>query len=130
MPLQRLDHYNIDTTKPDETHQFYTEVLGAGDGSAVRPDFGFPGMWYLIDGEPLIHVNYIDEDKSGPTGCFNHVAFVGSDFAGTCAHLDAHGIDYRAVEHEHIPLKQIFLKDPNGVRIEINIRGERRRSDA
>lgn len=124
MPLRKLDHYNIDTAKPDETVRFYCDVLGCEDGSHVRPDSGFPGTWLLVDGHPAIHINFLDVDNSGSTGAFNHIAFEGQDYLGMRAHLDSHGVKYRVVESPKIDLCQIFLRDPNQVRVEINIRGE------
>lgn len=42
----------------------------------------------------------------------------------TCARLAELGAAHEVVESPQFDLKQIYLFDPNGVRIEINIRGE------
>lgn len=122
--VRRLDHYNIDTAKPEETVGFYCDVLGAVNDPSRRPDFGFPGAWLFLDDHPVIHLNFIDEDKAGSTGAFNHVAFEAEGFLDLCARLDESGLTYRTSEVPEIDLLQIFVKDPNNVRLELNIRGE------
>ena len=124
MQVRRLDHYNIDTAKPEETVDFYCEVLGAVNDPSRRPDFGFPGAWLFLDDHPVIHLNFVDEDRVGPTGAFNHVAFEAEGFLELCRRLDDRGLTYRTSELADIDLLQIFVKDPNNVRLELNIRGE------
>ncbi len=124
MRVRRLDHYNIDTAKPDETVAFYCDVLGAVNDPARRPDFGFPGAWLFLDDHPVIHVNFIDEDRTGPTGAFNHIAFEAEGFLDLCQRLDDRGIRYATNELPEIDLLQVFARDPNNVRLEFNIRGE------
>ena len=124
MKVRGLDHYNLDTAKPEETVAFYEDVLGLTNDPARRPDFGFPGAWLFTGDDAIIHLNFVEEDKAGPTGAFNHVAFEAEGFLDFCARLDDRGIRYRTSELPQIDLLQIFLKDPNNVRLEINIRGE------
>ena len=124
MRLSGLDHYNIDTACPDDTVEFYCDVLGAVNDPSRRPDFGFPGAWLFVDDHPIIHVNFIDEDRAGSTGACNHIAFEGHGFLDFCTRLDERGIKDRTSELREIDLLQIFVKDPNQVRLEINIRGE------
>ena len=124
MQVRRLDHYNLDTALPDETVAFYCNVLGAVNDPSRRPDFGFPGAWLFLDDHPVIHLNFVDEDKTGSTGAFNHIAFEAEGFLELCDRLDEHGLRYRTSELPEIDLLQIFVKDPNNVRLELNIRGE------
>lgn len=119
-----LDHINIDTSKPDETVAFYEDVLGLENRPQDRPDFGFPGAWLFLGDAPVVHLNFIEEDdRFLQRSAFNHIAFEGSDFAAMCALLDDHGLKYRTNERPEISLSQIFVDDPNGVRVEVNIRG-------
>lgn len=119
-----LDHINIDTSKPEETVAFYEGVLGLENRPQDRPDFGFPGAWLFLDGHPVVHLNFIDEDdRFANRSAFNHIAFEGSDFAAMCALLDDKGLKYKTSERPEISLSQIFVNDPNGVRVEVNIRG-------
>jgi catechol 2,3-dioxygenase-like lactoylglutathione lyase family enzyme len=122
--LSRLDHYNIETTKPEETVAFYTDVLGLVNAPERRPPFGRPGTWILVGDHPAIHVNFVDDDRVGPTGAIDHVAFEGSDYAGYRARFDALGLPYDVADSPDVDLHQLWVRDPNNIRIEINIRGE------
>lgn len=124
MALHRLDHYNIETVLAEETVAFYTAVLGLTNAPERRPAVGQPGTWILVGDHPAIHVNFVDADRAGPTGSIDHVAFEGSGYAAMCAHLAAAGVAFEVVESPQFDLKQIYVVDPNGVRIEINIRNE------
>jgi catechol 2,3-dioxygenase-like lactoylglutathione lyase family enzyme len=124
MKVRGLDHYNLDTVKPDETVSFYENVLGVVNDPSRRPDFGFPGAWLFAGDQAIIHLNFIEEDKAGSTGAFNHIAFEAEGFLDFCARLDDKGIRYGTNELTSADLLQIFLKDPNNVRLELNFRGE------
>lgn len=126
MSISGLDHINIDTCLPDETVAFYTDVLGLENRAQDRPNFDFPGAWLFAGDRAVVHLNFIEDGRKLPstTGAFNHVAFEGRDFDAMCSLLDAKGLPYRSAARPEIDLKQIFVDDPNGVRVEINIRGE------
>jgi len=130
MAISGLDHINVDTSQPAETVAFYTEVLGLEAREGARPNFDFPGEWLWLGDRALVHLNFHDElptsESTGKsrTGAFNHIAFEGSGFTAMCALLDEREMRYSTSERPEIDLKQIFVRDPNGVRIEINIRGE------
>lgn len=124
MKVRGLDHYNLDTVKPEETVSFYEGVLGVVNDPSRRPDFGFPGAWLFAGDRAIIHLNFVDEDKAGPTGAFNHIAFEAEGFLDFCARLDERGVGYRTSELTGSDLLQIFVEDPNGVRLELNFRGE------
>jgi catechol 2,3-dioxygenase-like lactoylglutathione lyase family enzyme len=124
MTLHRLDHYNIETVLPDETVAFYTKVLGLTNAPERRPPVAVPGTWLLVGDHPAVHVNFVESDRAGATGSIDHVAFVGSGYDDMRARLNELGVAHEVVESPQFDLKQIYLFDPNGVRIEINIRGE------
>lgn len=129
MKINRLDHYNIRTSKPDETLRFYLDVLGLQNAPERRPPSKNPGTWLLVDDYPAIHVNFVDADQSNsdlnnPTGALDHIAFEASGYREYETIFEREGLDYRKVERPEIDLCQLFLHDPNGVKIEINIRGE------
>lgn len=124
MGIIGLDHINIDTCKPEETVAFYEDVLGFENRPEDRPDFGFPGAWLFLGDVAVVHLNFIDDDgRAAKQSAFNHIAFRGDDFAGTCELLDSQGLEYRTSTRPEISLSQIFVTDPNGVRVEINING-------
>jgi catechol 2,3-dioxygenase-like lactoylglutathione lyase family enzyme len=136
MPAKRLDHYNIWSTRLDETVRFYVDVLGLTVGP--RPPFGLPGAWlYDSTNSPVVHL--VDVAKStaadraaagnrdittlNGSGAIDHVAFEASDFEDLCSRLRAAGLKYREDGIPSINLRQIFVNDPNGVQLELNFRG-------
>ena len=124
MGMQRLDHYNIETVRPEETVAFYCDVLGCVNAPERRPAVPVPGTWLLVDGHPAIHVNFVDDDRAAPTGAIDHVAFEASGYLDMRDRLDELGVDYETVESPQLDLMQIYVVDPNQIRVEINIRGE------
>jgi catechol 2,3-dioxygenase-like lactoylglutathione lyase family enzyme len=125
MKLSKLEHYNIETVKPEQTVRFYTEVLGLENAPHRRPDVGQPGTWIYVGDVAAIHINFVEVDQSGKTGAIDHVAFEGHDYLAFCQHLRNLGIEFETVESPTLNLAQIYVIDPNGIRIEINIRGEK-----
>jgi catechol 2,3-dioxygenase-like lactoylglutathione lyase family enzyme len=125
MRLSKLEHYNIETVKPEETVKFYTEVLGLENAPQRRPDVSRPGTWIYVGDLAAIHVNFVKVDQAGKTGAIDHVAFEGHDYLAFCRHLSGLGVEFEKVESPLLDLAQIYVIDPNGIRIEINIRGEK-----
>lgn len=129
--ISAIDHINIDTVKPEETIDFYEKVFGLENRPEDRPASSLPGAWLFSGRRAVVHLNFHDEDSEtgqrlvsgGRSGAFNHVAFVGSDFDRTCARLDALGVRYRTGDPRP-RLRQIFLRDPNDIVIEVNIEVE------
>lgn len=124
MEIRTLDHVNINTSQPEKTLGFYCDVLGLVDDRDRRPDFGFPGAWLFAGDRAVVHLNFVDEDPSGPTHALDHVAFECAGFVETRRELDDRGIEYRASERPNDDLFQLFVVDPNGVKVELNFRGE------
>lgn len=122
MGVRGLEHINIDTCRPAETIEFYTQVLGLENRPDRRPDFGFPGAWLWAGDQAVVHLNFIEEDdRFGRRNAFNHIAFAGTDFDPMVALLESKGLEHRTSIRDDIGLRQIFVDDPNGIRVEINI---------
>ncbi len=124
MNVVNFDHYNIETVKPEETVWFYSEVLGLENAPEKRPNRGGPGTWFLIAGRPAIHVNFVEEDCAGKTGAIDHIGFEASGYKEFEAHFTKHKVSYEKVESPEINLCQLYVVDPNKIKIEMNIRGE------
>ncbi len=124
MNVTNFDHYNIETVKPEETVWFYSEVLGLENAPHKRPNMGGPGTWFLIAGHPAIHVNFVEQDRAGKTGAIDHIGFEASGYKEYEAHFTKHRIMYEKVETPEINLCQLYVLDPNKIKIEMNIRGE------
>ncbi|MGJ4962801.1 VOC family protein [Bradyrhizobium sp. SZCCHNR1015] len=116
-----LDHFNIRTRNLAETVRFYEDVLGLENGA--RPDFAFPGAWMYSEGRPVVHlvdISPTSEAQKPDSGVVHHVAFVSRGFAGMKARLAEKGMPFEARQVPGGELWQIFVRDPNGVMIELN----------
>lgn len=133
MPLTQLEHYLVLTDDLERTRDFYRDALGLHEGA--RPPLGFPGFWFYAGGVPCIHIaewsTYrahsaaagISVSIPAPgTGPLDHVAFNAVDLSEVKARLSAYGITYSVNDVPAAGLTQLFLKDPNGVKVEINVR--------
>jgi catechol 2,3-dioxygenase-like lactoylglutathione lyase family enzyme len=121
MSVGMLDHYNVSTHKLKETVQFYEDVLGFTNGP--RPPFNFPGAWLYSAGHPVLHLNDIsqtDRPQLADSGVIDHVAFGSRGFEALKQHLAGKGVPYRVNEVPNSTRRQIFLRDPNNVEIELN----------
>ena len=121
MNVGLLDHYNVSTRKLKETIRFYEDVLGLKNGP--RPPFNFPGAWLYSAGHPVLHLNDIsqtDRQQRDDSGVIDHVAFGSRGFAAMKQHLAGKGVAYRVNDVPNSTRKQIFLRDPNNVEIELN----------
>jgi catechol 2,3-dioxygenase-like lactoylglutathione lyase family enzyme len=130
MGLRSLDHYNIETTELGSTIAFYRDGLGMTLGN--RPEAPMPGVWLCVDDYPVVHVNVVPVAPAGDTGAVGHVAFEAADFGDVCERLECAGIPYEVVDSRPaLPLRQIYVRDPNDIRIELNVRdGGGRPTDA
>jgi len=143
--IRKLELYNIRTTKFAETVRFYVEVLGMRNGAPPGAPEGWPPSWIYDDaGTPVVHLLPVDPgDPQGSyakvsgfrgvidagespafhgSGAIDHVAFecVGRDEC--VSRLSAAQIPYAENHVPQIDLHQVFVKDPNGVTIELNFR--------
>tara|TARA_B100000678_G_scaffold272078_1_gene261254 strand:- start:189 stop:620 length:432 start_codon:yes stop_codon:yes gene_type:complete len=134
MPLEVMEHFNIRASNMEATKDFYCDVLGMRVGE--RPPFDFPGYWIYLGETACVHLIAADSNpamesyvgaKEGNlegSGAIDHVAFRGSDVRAFVARAKAHD---KEMIHRKIPefgIHQIFIKDPDGIKIELNFRGE------
>ncbi len=116
-----LDHFNIRTRNLAETVHFYEDVLGLKKGA--RPNFAFPGAWMYSEGRPVVHlvdISVTSEPQKPDSGVVHHVAFVSRGFDGMTQRLKSKGMAFEARQVPGGELWQIFVRDPNGVMIELN----------
>ena len=128
MALERLDHYFVYCTDLDASRSFYADVLGLEVGD--RPDFNFPGYWLYLEGRPVVHLGNDkfeggmgDENtrkRGGNTGAVDHIAFNGNDIDTFVGRFEAAGLKFNRREVPGFDLSQLFVKDPDGVTIELN----------
>jgi catechol 2,3-dioxygenase-like lactoylglutathione lyase family enzyme len=141
MSIGSLEHVLVLADDIDGTRDFYCSVVGLSVGD--RPPLAFPGYWlYAGSGSgsgsgsdaACVHVAdrrayaahaaelglTVPESDAG-VGPVDHIAFNGADYDGLLERLERHGV--RAVTNT-VPggPRQVFIEDPNGVRVEINVR--------
>jgi catechol 2,3-dioxygenase-like lactoylglutathione lyase family enzyme len=132
MPLERLQHALIQTTDLAGTVRWWHEVLGLQPG--LHPDFGFPVEWLYLDGEDVLHLTqggtdissnrqaYLGQQSQAETGTgvIDHLAFRASGLADMIARLQRMGVEAKARRVNAQGLFQLFVFDPNGVKVELN----------
>ena len=120
MAIKSLDHVNIRTSNAKETMKFYTEILDFSEG--FRPPFNFPGAWLYAGESAVIHLVFGDSDTSDNYSPVDHVAFKAEGYQETMHRLESTNWDYRYSDVPDTKIRQIFLVDPNGVKIELNFK--------
>lgn len=118
MAINTLDHVTINTSNLDACKKFYGETLGFEDGP--RPALDIPGAWMYCGDQPVLHIMAMPDAPTGPTGPLDHVAFRCTDFDEIKQRLNDAKLEFG---ENHIPdfkIRQLFLHDPDGVKIELN----------
>jgi catechol 2,3-dioxygenase-like lactoylglutathione lyase family enzyme len=112
-----LHHVNILAEDLEATVAFYVEAIGLTKGE--RPPFGFPGAWLYDGAKPAVHLTLADE-PFGAAAAVDHVAFAYDALDEALARLDR--LNLRHTRPKLVPgtgIRQCFLKDPNGVTVEL-----------
>jgi catechol 2,3-dioxygenase-like lactoylglutathione lyase family enzyme len=132
MTVRGLEHYLVLADDIDSTRDFYRDAVGLSVGE--RPPLAFLGYWlYGGSGTACVHIAerrsyaahasglglFVPERDPG-VGPVDHVAFTADDYDELTARLERAGV--RAVLNT-VPggPRQVFIEDPNGVRVEINV---------
>lgn len=121
MAIRGIDHINIGTHRLDETRAFFRDVLGLVEG--WRPDFPFAGAWLYAGDGAVVHLVELAAPK-GPSAeaALDHFAFRIDDYDDIVRRLEAAGVAYRSIDIPNTPIRQIVIRDLNGVNIELNYR--------
>jgi catechol 2,3-dioxygenase-like lactoylglutathione lyase family enzyme len=122
-----LDHFLVLTDDIDGTRDFWCDVLGLEVGH--RPPLEFPGYWLYAGDRPCVHIAQRSAYKAhsgrvgipATTGPVEHVAFDADDREAVVERLRRGRVP--AAQNE-VPgvMRQFFVHDPNGVKIEINVK--------
>jgi catechol 2,3-dioxygenase-like lactoylglutathione lyase family enzyme len=131
MPIHSLNHFFIRSENLELTKEFYMTVLGFE--VMARPDFPFPGYWLGINGSIQVHLgpsNIPNREKyyigtgsdaaNGQTGVIDHVAFLAEEPETFVERFQEKNISFRPRHFPESNLYQLFIRDPNGVMIELN----------
>jgi catechol 2,3-dioxygenase-like lactoylglutathione lyase family enzyme len=132
MTVTALEHVLVLSDDIEATRQFYCRAVGLRVGE--RPPLAFPGYWLYAGATPCLHVAdrgaYLRHagslglptaagDQGGAS--VDHIAFNAADVERVKEQLERTGV---AAVHNTVPNggpHQVFIEDPNGVRIEINV---------
>jgi catechol 2,3-dioxygenase-like lactoylglutathione lyase family enzyme len=134
MPVTELNHYFVRANDLERTKQFYCDVLGFE--VMPRPDFPFPGYWLGVNGKIQVHMGphgvpnselyYLGTTSRSATdnsGVVDHIAFLASEPEKFVKRFADIGLAHRNRYFPEFKLFQMFVKDPNGLTIELNFFG-------
>jgi catechol 2,3-dioxygenase-like lactoylglutathione lyase family enzyme len=132
MPIHHLEHFLLQCADIEATADWYVRVLGLRDGD--HPDFKIPVKWLYAGDTDVIHITegganvsenrmkYLGQQSTAlsGTGVIDHVAFRTTGLKDMMARLQQQKVKYTTRRADDQALFQIFLFDPNGVKIELN----------
>jgi catechol 2,3-dioxygenase-like lactoylglutathione lyase family enzyme len=121
-----LDHINIRTADMASTKRLFIDVLGLAEG--WRPPFPFPGAWLYAGDKDVVHLVEVERAAADSQGSsLDHFAFDISDYEETLRKIAATGLSYREADTPGTSVRQIFVRDPSGVTVELNWKGSKPR---
>ena len=133
MPLAHIEHYLIAADDMEATRAWYCSVLGMNEG--WHPEFNFPVYWLYLDGKDVVHISqsakhatenqktYLgrgSQNTGAGTGAIDHIAFRATGLNAMMAHLKRSNVDFKERRANGQALYQLFMLDPNGIKVELN----------
>jgi catechol 2,3-dioxygenase-like lactoylglutathione lyase family enzyme len=143
MSITDMEHVLVLSDEIETTREFYCQVVGLRVGE--RPALEFPGYWLYAGATACLHIaergpylahaarlglNVLAQPAAGgtvptqaaATGPVDHIAFNADDYDELRARCESRGVPAVANTIPGGGPRQLFIDDPNGVRIEINVR--------
>lgn len=129
MRVNALDHVNIQTFRLAETVKFYAGVLDLAPRDPPPPlDPNLVQWMYDAEYRAIFHLTTPGSimgdggarELPTDTGPVHHVALNCSGHDAMVERLTSLGLDHTLNHVTAIDLKQIFVRDPNGVLLELN----------
>ena len=132
MPVSHLEHFLIQTADLKATRDWYVDVLGFREGP--HPDFKFPVVWLYLGDKDVVHLTeggksvsanrkaYLGQQSEATqgSGVIDHMAFRCTGLRGMMEHLRDRQVEFHQRMVSDQGLFQLFLFDPNGVKVELN----------
>jgi catechol 2,3-dioxygenase-like lactoylglutathione lyase family enzyme len=133
MALSHIEHFLVASDDIDACRDWYARVLGMKSGP--HPDFGFPVHWMYLDDVDVVHIGpsakqagdiqkkYLgrtSQNAGTGTGALDHIAFRATGLRTMLEHLKKEKIGFTQRRANGQALFQLFLYDPNGIKIELN----------
>src|SRR3954471_11945098 len=137
MPVSHIEHFLVAADNIDATRDWYARVLGMQSGP--HPDFGFPVHWMYVNGVDIVHIGpsakqaddiqrkYLGRTSQASaegTGALDHIAFRASGLRAMLEHLQKEKVAFSQRRANGQALFQLFLYDPNGIKIELNYQAD------
>ena len=130
--MSHIEHFLIQTADMAATRDWYVRVLGMRVGP--HPDFKFPVCWLYLGDTDIVHITEGGKDVSENrkrylgqqsdavhgSGAVDHIAFRCTGLREMLEHLKREKVDFTQRQVNDQGLFQLFLLDPNGVKIELN----------
>jgi hypothetical protein len=100
-----------------------------------HPDFGFPVHWMYVGDTDIVHIGpsarqageiqkkflgRTSRDSGEGTGAIDHIAFRATGLRGMLEHLKKEKISFTRRRANGQALFQLFIVDPNGIKVELN----------
>jgi len=132
MPLNYMQHFLVQSEDVEATKDWYVNVLGMKEG--YTPDFKFPVYWLYLGDQDVLHLTkgganvsanrmkYLGQQTqdSYGTGVIDHIAFRATGLTEVIEHLRRIGVEFNERQVSADGFYQLFLFDPNGIKIELN----------
>ena len=132
MTLAFIEHFLIQSIDIEATKDWWVKVLGMRVGHA--PDFKFPVYWLYIGDKDVLHLTqgganvsanrlkYLGQQSSVTqgSGVVDHIGFRAHGLEETISHLKGIDVAFTERQVDDQGLYQLFLFDPNGVKVELN----------
>jgi len=131
MTVTGIEHVLVLSDDLDATRDFYCAVVGLHTGE--RPPLEFPGYWLYAEspaaclhlaerGPYLRHLSTLGLAAGHrASGDIDHIAFDARDYESAVARIEGSGLTPARNTVPGGP-RQLFVDDPNGVRVEINVK--------
>ena len=132
MTVIAIEHVLVLSDDVERTRDFYCDVLGLETGD--RPPLEFPGYWLYAGVTAVVHIadrrSYAAHaaglgmsvpERDPGVGPLDHIAFRADDYDAVMERVERNGLAAVTLAGPGRP-RQVFVQDPNGVRVEINVR--------
>jgi catechol 2,3-dioxygenase-like lactoylglutathione lyase family enzyme len=132
MSVTGIEHMLVLTDDVERTRDFYCKVLGLEVGN--RPALEFGGYWLYAGTTAVVHIaerrayathaaglGMTVPERDPGIGPVDHVAFTATDYDAVIERLERSGVPAVTLAGPGRP-RQVFIEDPNGVRVEITVR--------
>jgi len=138
MLIKRLDHVNIRTRDLPPVVAFYRDILELEERDPPSNLDKTMVRWMYHKEDPIVHISTPGalsvhgqyDNITGTTGGLDHVAYQCHGIEPLRVRLKEHGVPWRENRVEVIKMTQVFIHDPTGVQIELNVFDEDPSPDA